>query len=106
MTISNPAPIYALNRILAAALRGPNAAVDGILEDYALAREAILSPAEAPRFYLTEEDDPDYPGILDRARPTMVATWGSASFAQDVKDHLAESDDDIMALMWEERKRA
>jgi hypothetical protein len=99
-------PVHALNRILAAALRGPNAAVDGLLTDYATARAAILNPPDAPRFYFTEEGDPDYPGILDRQRPDLVATWGSAGFAKDAKEHLRESEEDILALMWGERKSA
>jgi hypothetical protein len=103
MTIPNPAPIYALNRILAAALRGPNAAVDGLLEDYALAREAILSPAPVSRFYLTEEGDPDYPGILDRQRPDLVATWGSVAFLDGVKEALKLSEAEILAHTWEQR---
>jgi hypothetical protein len=96
-------PIYALNRILAAALRGPNAAVDGLLEDYATARAAILSPAPVSRFYLTEEGDPDYPGILDRQRPDLVATWGSVAFLDSVKAALTGTEEEILENVWEPR---
>lgn len=45
------------------------------------------SEVSAPRFTLTDEKDPDHPGILDAERPDMVARFVHADTAQSAIDN-------------------